>query len=330
MSAIRQRIINVAVIAIVAITIHKVEANKFEPYTLNGGLVSAIAGKDFVIIASDTRLSDGGYNILSRNYLDSRLWVATDINVDVVKEDGSIIIPPEEASIIPANEEYIASKRDKVAQIQGKDLFSTSSCPTLVASSGCSSDCEALKRQIKSELGAHQSWNNGSTLAVSGVANLLGQTLYSRRSFPFYSFCICAGLESHGHGHIYVYDAIGSHERVAVASTGNGKEMLQPILDRMFANTSTLQTSNAHSELQRDGKAVKASDQRLGLKLETPVETHVSCDEKEALAILVRGYRSVAEREISIGDNVVACILSRPKSGECFETKVMRFPLKKH
>lgn len=42
-----------------------VKHEEFNPYTDNGGTVIAIAGADYAIIASDTRLSEG-YNILSR------------------------------------------------------------------------------------------------------------------------------------------------------------------------------------------------------------------------------------------------------------------------
>merc|ERR1712080_143006 len=39
---------------------------RFSPYSDNGGSVVAIAGADFCVIASDTRLSGHGYAILSR------------------------------------------------------------------------------------------------------------------------------------------------------------------------------------------------------------------------------------------------------------------------
>jgi len=39
--------------------------NRFDPYEMNGGSLIGVAGEDFVVIASDTRLSEG-YSILSR------------------------------------------------------------------------------------------------------------------------------------------------------------------------------------------------------------------------------------------------------------------------
>ena len=39
---------------------------RFSPYSDNGGSIVAIAGDDYVVIASETRLSGNGYSILSR------------------------------------------------------------------------------------------------------------------------------------------------------------------------------------------------------------------------------------------------------------------------
>jgi len=40
--------------------------HRWSPYNDNGGTTVAVAGQDYALIASDTRLTDGGYGILSR------------------------------------------------------------------------------------------------------------------------------------------------------------------------------------------------------------------------------------------------------------------------
>ena len=95
-----------------------------------------------------------------------------------------------------------------------------------------------------------------------------------------------------------------------------------------------------------------ASKQRVGLKLRPPVETFVSCSSDEAVSLLVKGYRSVAEREIAVGDNIVVCVIQRcppcrssssssnqdieenqseeQKQSSKFTLRVLRFQLKSH
>lgn len=197
-------------------------AQKFEPYELNGGLISAIAGPDYVVIASDTRLSKG-YEILSRQHLSSRLWTISSTpgyhfnhneKDKKIQLDGSVIIP----------EVYYHDLLHDSDDDSNK--FLTFPPPVFIGSSGCASDCIALQRQLRNEMSNYEYINNqagaSSQLTPQKASTLLMNTLYNRRMFPFYSFCILAGLEEE-YGAVYVYDAIGSHERVAAASVGTGK-----------------------------------------------------------------------------------------------------------
>lgn len=368
---------------------------KFDPYQLNGGLVSAVAGRDYVIIAGDTRLTDGGYQIQSRKYLDGRIWAATDpellllppsdanrpgqveedtganMNANsnrIFGVDGSLRIPRDESAIpvVSGLAEDGASEIPTSTNHTSKHyrLINNPFGLTMIGAAGCASDCEALKRVVRAELSDKNRWACPSAAALvshpssmrspastTTVATLLLHTLYSRRPFPYYSFCVLAGLDSEtGTGQVHVYDAIGSHERVAVACAGTpGREMLQPVLDRMFASPrkanadSSDVTRSRGNSLIRDGTALRASGQRAGsLSLRPPVGTCVSCDSDEAVAMLLKAYRSVSEREIGTGDDLVVCVLRRNASNrksdaacsagnDCMgSVEVMRFPLKKH
>lgn len=184
-------------------------------------------------------------------------------------------------------------------------------------------------------------------MGVQSVTNLLQQILYGRRGFPFYSFCVVAGIDQEesydecGTGAVYVYDAIGSFERVAVGSAGTGRELLQPILDRLFSGSSNnhnipnqqkIDYANQDG-LKRDVMAAPARKQRMGVagSLRPPVETTVNCSWEEAVNNIARAYRSVAEREISVGDEVVICVVRlADETNGTPNVDVMRFPLKKH
>ena len=69
-------------------------SSSFEPYQLNGGLVSAVAGNDYSIVASDTRMMNGGYEIYTRRYLTSRIWsCSSDEHHGYCESDGSLKLP---------------------------------------------------------------------------------------------------------------------------------------------------------------------------------------------------------------------------------------------
>lgn len=255
----------------------------FEPYQMNGGLISAVAGKNFVIIGADTRMiGEGGYLLKSRNHLTNRLW---EVNKGFMMADIE-------------NKLRSGDWKDRAKGsifTQYSDIV-----PIMIGSSGCTTDCCQLKHEIQADIRASTHFGQMHDLDPGQVANLLSQKLYGRRHFPFYAFCVVSGLDPSrgGCGRVYVYDAIGSYEQVAVASAGTGREQLQPILDRLFCSA----TSNSK---QVEGSVNHAIEQ------------------------LCKGYRAVAERDIGVGDNLVLHVSEMDENGEV-SCRVVVVPLKEH
>ena len=121
---------------------------------------------------------------------------------------------------------------------------------------------------------------------LSHVVAEFTQVLYGRRGFPYYAFCVVAGIDNHcdfdsREGAVYVYDAIRSYERVAVGCSGTGREMLQPILDCLSSESSRRRIDDDDNKLQQridytnnangagggdgDIMSVPAGDQRYGV-----------------------------------------------------------------
>ncbi len=161
---------------------------------------------------------------------------------------------------------------------------------------------------------------------------------------------------------MYVYDAIGSYERVAVACAGSGRELLQPVLDRLFSSSSSSTTEQRSEQRQKrdvlnneseeinelsrveenetSRTIIPAEKQRMGTagSLRPPVITHVNCPWEEAVRNVAHAYVSVAEREISVGDELVICVMdtaAAPSSSSSDSDggpviNVFSYPLKKH
>jgi 20S proteasome subunit beta 6 len=139
-----------------------------------------VAGKDFCIVAADTRCSLG-YFILSR--------------------DAS----------------KITKLTDKV----------------VIATAGMRADIIGLHKKMQTSIKMYE-YKFGKTPSIDACAQLLSNTLYGRRFFPFYTFNLLCGVNEAGEGSIFGYDAIGSYDRVNSGAMGSGSQLIVPILDNQF------------------------------------------------------------------------------------------------
>lgn len=151
--------------------------SSFSPYVNNGGTTIAVSGKDFCVIASDTRLSEG-YSIATRH-------------------------------------------SPKVIQLTDK---------CVLASSGMQGDALTLHKNLLARIVWYKH-QNGKDMSTTAIAQMLSNTLYYKRFFPYYTFNVLGGIDDNGVGCAYSYDAVGSFERVKYSSSGTGQQLIQPFLD---------------------------------------------------------------------------------------------------
>jgi len=143
---------------------------------------------------------------------------------------------------------------------------------TILASAGCMTDVVTLRRMLNARIQQYEH-NNGKVMSTAAAAQLLSVTLYYRRFFPYYSFCMIAGLDEEGKGAVYGYDAIGSFKRDEYGAMGSGQNFIMPLLDNL-----------------------------IGYKNRQDVNVPLTAE--EAVAIVKDIFVSVTERDIYTGDSV--------------------------
>jgi 20S proteasome subunit beta 6 len=129
------------------------------------------------------------------------------------------------------------------------------------------------------------------TMSTPAIAQLLSNTLYYKRFFPYYTFNVLGGLDEEGKGAVYGYDAIGSFERIPYGVTGSASALITSILDN-----------------QVEFKTAPKMRRQLSLE--------------ETLDLVRDVYTSAGERDIYTGDTVhIAIITQRGITVEKFALK---------
>jgi 20S proteasome subunit beta 6 len=150
---------------------------RFSPYVSNGGTALGVAGKNFAVIAGDTRMSSG-YSILSRE----------------------------------------VSKIYKLAP------------HTVLATAGMQAEAATLRKVLDYKITFYDHAHH-QEMSCPAVAQMLSNTLYGKRFFPFYTFNVVGGVDAQGAGKVYGYDAVGSFESVPYVVTGSGSALITSLLD---------------------------------------------------------------------------------------------------
>lgn len=120
---------------------------------------------------------------------------------------------------------------------------------TVLAAAGCNSDVTTMQRMLSARLTQYEH-AHGKEMSTSAAAQLLCTTLYSRRFFPYYAFCMLAGLDENGKGATYGYDAVGSFKRDDYGAMGSGQNFVMPILDNLIGHKNRCDPKKPLSEAE--------------------------------------------------------------------------------
>eukprot|EP00897_Mesotaenium_endlicherianum_P000112 jgi/Mesen1/10100/ME000074S09438 len=154
----------------------------------------------------------------------------------------------------------------------------------VLATSGFQADMRTLQKHLHARFKIYEQQHN-EPMSCPAMAQLLSNTLYYKRFFPYYTFNLVGGLDTEGRGCVYSYDAVGSYERSGYSAQGTGQELVIPTLDNQLKSASPL--------------------------VLPPQSTATPLTEAEAVDLVKDTFASAAERDIYTGDGVEIIIINR-------------------
>jgi 20S proteasome subunit beta 6 len=162
----------------------------------------------------------------------------------------------------------------------------------VIATGGCYTDSLTLHRVLGVRIDTYRHQHDAD-MSPTAVAQMLSNTLYGRRMFPYYSFNVVAGIDPlTQQGCVFTYDAVGSFERVEYAAQGAGQKLIIPLLDDL-----------------------------IGKKNRTDAKQKLTAE--EAVEMCKEAFVTAGERDINTGDAVEIFIIRRGAgvTREVFELK---------
>ena len=162
----------------------------------------------------------------------------------------------------------------------------------MLATAGFRGDILALQKLLRAKLVEYKQ-KHGEEIKVHAAAQMLANTLYGKRFFPYYTWNVLAGLDEEGIGAVYSFDVVGNYERVRVNVTGSGESLIQPLLDNQF-------------ERQHQQLAPKPPALNVDLSLE------------DTMDVVKDAFTSAGERDIRTGDSMEIFVIT--KAGVAIET----------
>lgn len=156
----------------------------------------------------------------------------------------------------------------------------------VLGSAGMQAERATLHKVLQARCTTFRHEHNKNISAPS-MAQLLSNTLYYKRFFPYYTFNVLAGLDTEGNGAIWGYDAIGSFQRLPYCVTGSGSALGTSILDNQVL-------------------------------FKTQPKNKKDLNLEEALDLVKDVMASIGERDIHTGDSAEIAIIT--KDGVKYET----------